>query len=303
MERILIIWFFLLMILTPPLFPGVWDLSQLDSSARITSLGGIDSVANTQFESIFGNPGSLDNSSGLCFGWMNTPLIGDVNYLVSGAKITNLFGFDFGLGLGLQQIRTDGIYQTALDGGGDAYILNNLQYDQTRLCFSLSRQLQAGLALGIGISTERINWGSLGAGNSYGLDLGAEFQPLEGLKIGVVGKNIMGKMTWTNNINESLSTRIKAGSEIKTPYGLLFIEAESTDTGKPDLRIGTIMPIFHFVELRAGFHPAASDVNNNEWFSLGLGINSSFIKLDYAYKHDFNYETNSQHTFSFLLEI
>lgn len=132
-------------------------------------------------------------------------------------------------------------------------------------------------------------------GRGFGLDLGAQAQVTERLRLGFVARDVVRNVTWTGSMDEDgkdlVESRptIQAGVAFKAPLGLtLAADVENTRENGKDvtrLRAGGELSAFGLLAVRGGVRTNPDGAKPTYSLGLGAGI-FKFLRLEGAIASD-----------------
>jgi hypothetical protein len=123
--------------------------------------------------------------------------------------------------------------------------------------------------------------------NGIGLDLGATWEPLEYLCVGLSVQNIGSRLWWSTGIREDVLTSVRIGIAGLFLKKSLIAEIDMLKTLQQPIQLsgGIQYTLFDIVSFRGGISADADYENihmRSPDYSLGLGVRYSFFGFDYA---------------------
>ncbi|MFA5929186.1 MAG: S-layer homology domain-containing protein, partial [Candidatus Margulisiibacteriota bacterium] len=297
------------------------DPMRLGIGARTIGMGRAFTGLADDVNAIFYNPAALVKLRGLQVMSMSTTLLGEVNYLTTGAAMPTKWGL-YGISI-ISRGVTGIIVQDYAPGRVDFSSGSSAAWNDNVIGLSGAWELGKFSGLGLvaaGATLKLFSAGvtgvsnaDLGSTNGSGmdLDLGLLADPSDTLSLGLQFRNILpvaqgGKVSYGGTV-EGVPAYIIAGAGYQVTDKLLTdLDIEySYSLSRPLLyRAGLEYQLMPYLWLRAGYDQtaksgAAGSVGSAEGnLSLGLGLNWKEFNFDYAYHAYGNMPENVVHFFS-----
>jgi hypothetical protein len=179
-------------------------------------------------------------------------------------------------------------------------------YNENAVAVSVAGRLLWHISLGA--TLRYLNEGMLnGNANGLGADVGATWQPVDFLCVGVSVQNIGGTLWWNTGHSDPVLTTFRAGIEASFLKNSLRAEL---DMLKPlqqpeEAALGLQYTLFNIVSVRGGMSldiDAASMHSSYPDYGVGVGVHYSFFGFDYGlWIPDSDLGLTHKFTISFLL--
>jgi hypothetical protein len=159
-------------------------------------------------------------------------------------------------------------------------------YNENAVAVSVAGRLLWHISLGA--TLRYLNEGMLnGSANGLGADVGATWQPVDFLCVGVSAQNIGGTLWWNTGHSDPVLTTIRAGIEASFLKKSLHAEL---DVLKPlqqpeEAALGLQYTLFDIVSVRGGISmdfDAGSMQSSYPDYALGIGVHYAFFGFDYG---------------------
>jgi hypothetical protein len=190
------------------------------------------------------------------------------NYLAAGLSITN-----YGVG-GIEG-------RDSLGNQTDSF-----NYSENSVAISAAGRIVGNIAVG---GTFRYLYEKLSTGraNGIGFDLGATYEPLPLLCVGLSAQNLLSKLWWNTGHDDPVLTDLRLGVAGLFLDKSLIAEIDFLKTVQQPLQIslGVQYTLFKIVSARGGISTDMDYINyhsNYPDYSFGLGIHYSIFGFDYA---------------------
>ena len=140
-----------------------------------------------------------------------------------------------------------------------------------------------------GVGVKYIKSTLVDSASTMSVDLGVESRGLmkDRLKLGLVGQNLLGSLTYDQESNDlPMQIKVGAGYEVKKNWTAVadMVFPKGADSW---LSLGTEYGLKMYepwgLFLRGGYNTRSSDVDGFAGFTLGLGVTHESLSVDYAY--------------------
>jgi hypothetical protein len=190
------------------------------------------------------------------------------NYLAAGISFTNY-------GVGNIEGR---------DSAGN--LTDTFDYGENSLCLSAAGRIVGNIAIG-GSFRYLYEKMSTGRANGIGFDLGATYEPIPSLCVGMSIQNILSKLWWNTGHDDPVLSSARLGVAGLFFDKSLIAEIDVLKTVQQPLQVslGAQYTLFRIVSARGGISFDADYVNFHTRYpdySFGLGIRYSVFGFDYA---------------------
>ena len=123
----------------------------------------------------------------------------------------------------------------------------------------------------------------------YSLEGGLRYHVNQVLTLGIVGRDVVGKVNWTTGLTENIPIQVLAGIEASLLDGRLVVSGQ-TDTTFKDHGLGAEYSIGEQIRLRGGY--------TKDSLTAGVGLETGNIQLDYSWV---GHELGGTHRVSFMV--
>ena len=273
------------------------DPMSLGVGARPLGMGRAYVAVAENGETLFINPAGLGRLDGYKFSSMYTNLMGDVNYMVLGGVVPNVYGGSLGLGLINTGVKDINLYDTTGTPMGTA------SWSQNEMFLSYGHKVENDYIknLYVGGNLKFFNMtgtssADAGSGSGFDMDLSALYTPIPMASFGITAQNFLpssmgAKIHRTSGLDESIPVSLKMGAKVNLfgkadealrPSAQSLIAAVDYDFTRSmygTAHVGLEYSPMKNLALRLG-----SDQSN---LTAGVGLKYNGIAFDYAF-HPFN---------------
>jgi len=239
------------------LFLNSFSLCQFDPGAKQIAMSYSNTASDKDVFALFNNPSCLTNISSSEVGIYYSPAPFGLKELSNAYAAFNEptnFG-SFALG--------------AMDYGFDLY-------REYKIVFGYAKNILSNLSAGVALNYHAVSIKNYGKTSTFYLDAGFLMQLADELSYGFLVKNI-NRADFGKNDNH-IPTLLRTGISFNpVKEFLLNLSFEKETLLQPSFLFGINYDIIEFLSLRTGFSSEPAK------FSGGLGINYSFLSLDYAF--------------------
>lgn len=282
------------------------DISEIGTSARAISLGRAYSAAESTVDSVFFNPAGLSGIDSFNFTSMYSSLSDDFSYTSLGISLPVKYGV---LGFAIANEASGALYRTALDSDGKVITDGSDTFNFTDRVYSLSfaGQMNKELAFGarIKIYEKKAYMIEDGHGSGLSADIGLLYKPHDRISLGLYHENLSGSgISWPTGTRDVLPSRTGAGLKYLARQDLVLMIDAGISSGRPLLfKTGGEWRLHDLVFLRAGLEQ--TDIGGNKYlnYSLGAGSDLDTFRVDYAYRSDSAFSSNSSHFVSISFDM
>ncbi|MDD5594607.1 MAG: hypothetical protein PHG97_07720 [Candidatus Margulisbacteria bacterium] len=187
-----------------------FDPLSIAIGARPLGMGGAFVAVADDGNTLFNNPAGLGEIDSVKFTSMSGALLEDVNYTVLGGILP--FGNQFSLGAGYAGAFVSGLEIRDARGnlGGSA------NYGNSTAFIALGKKLNDRSSLGLSLKYYFASASERSSGNGWNIDAGLLQSGWNWLKLGLVGRNLIGtsRINYQNGQSEPLPFSIRAGTKI-----------------------------------------------------------------------------------------
>ncbi|NLJ24846.1 MAG: hypothetical protein GX354_05385 [Firmicutes bacterium] len=251
------------------------------TTARIWGMGNAGVAAARGVEGLYYNPAALSDLSRPELSISHSALFSDtdLNFIAAALPITE----QGGIGAGLLLLSSPGIPGTSEDALED-------YFDYLQAVAYVGTGTRINEQLGAGVTVKGL-FGRLDDATcrGYALEGGLRYKLNQVLTLGILGRDVVGRLDWTTGLTENLPTQVLAGVEASLWDGRLQVAAQ-TDTTFKDRGFGAEYIIGEQIRVRGGY--------TKESLTAGVGLGVGSIHLDYSWV---GHELGGTHRISFMV--
>ncbi|NMB46755.1 MAG: hypothetical protein GX998_10155 [Firmicutes bacterium] len=260
------------------------SILRFGTTARIWGMGNAGVAAARGVEGLYYNPAALCDvkQPELSISHAAWLVETDLNFMAAALPLAD----QGGLGAGLLLLSSPGIPATSDEGALEGYF----DYLQGVVYVSAGRAISDDWEMGV---TAKGLFGEVEAEScrGYSLEGGLRFKVSEMLTLGILARDVWGKVQWTTGLTEAIPTQILGGAVVSLLDGQLLVSGQ-TDTGFKDRGIGAEYSIGEHVQLRGGYA--------KESITAGVGLGVGNIRLDYSWV---GHDLGGTHRISFAVRF
>lgn len=281
---------------------GAAEYLKLPVHAQSASLEGAVTAWRQELAGLQFNPAVLEAADTLSYSLMGSYSFMTLDRKHLAINIAGSIGSYLALGLSFVNHGVENI--EGRDSMG--FSTDNFEYQENALAVSVAGRLKWNISLGASVrylfeSMEKER------ANGVGFDLGATYQPLPQLCIGVSGLNIGSRLWWSTGHDDPVLPEARIGVAGILLDEDLIIEGDIIKCLRQPLAgsFGVQYTLFHILSLRGGISSSV-DIKDRDSkkpdFSLGIGMRYSFVGFDYAL-HVPSSELGVSHKVSIIVKI
>lgn len=283
------------------------DLMLAGSTPYNIALGNTGVYGSSGIESIFENPAYIDTSHNISAGFMTSKLPDEANLYMGGVRVNFEQGWTWGAAFARTAV--DEINHTGLDVNDNPVILDTFSYSQLKFKNVLAKAINRNLQVGLGVSLESLQAGSLASGSGLLCDLGLVYIIDENIQLGlrsdIFGEYYLfnipfGAIKFKGGDTEVIPNKVNAGLNIKAMPDLnVMIAASHIRKQDINISLGANYLAAKQLEIRAGISQERISKGERAYsLSLGLGVLLDIFRLDYAFKNHPEFNDMNLHAFS-----
>ncbi|MFC1477986.1 S-layer homology domain-containing protein [Candidatus Margulisiibacteriota bacterium] len=283
--------------------PGV-----VGQPARAQAMGLSTVAFQNDINSLFHNPAGIEHDGKFQAVSMYSKMMEEVDYILLGVSFP-VSGYT--LGLGINSISAPDVYYAeSFDSQtGNPNMISN-EYRNDLFQVTVARTFYPWIPLSVGGSLKYLRQGIMSdaelSGTGFGMDVGAIYDVLPNIAVGLSYKNIYSSFAWGTGTNETLQKVLSAGINTNWLNDDLNVAGKIEYNGDLSdflLSMGVEYHYLKFLSLRAGYKDCKAVDESNAGtkhgsITLGTGLRFGNYSLDYAYVPYYTLNEDTKHYLS-----
>ncbi|MFH1429052.1 MAG: S-layer homology domain-containing protein [Candidatus Margulisiibacteriota bacterium] len=283
--------------------PGV-----IGQPARAQAMGLSTIAFENDINNLFQNPAGIEHDGDFQAVSMYSKMMEDVDYILLGVSFPVS---EYTLGLGINSITAaDVYYAESFDSQTGNPNMTSSEYRNDLIQVTVARTFYPWIPLSVGGSLKYLRQGIMSdpalSGSGFGMDIGAIYDVMPNIAVGVAYKNVYSSFSWGTGTNETLDKVLSAGLNTNWLNDNLNVSGKieyNRDLSDFLLSLGVEYHYPKFLSLRAGYKDCkAVDADNagakSGSITLGTGLRFGNYSLDYAYVPYYTLNEDTKHYLS-----
>jgi hypothetical protein len=270
--------------------PGV--LLRMPVGARALGTGGAFTAQADDASSVYWNPAAVYLGKGIAFEFMNSQM--GHERMVNFAASTMPLSSDFGIGMYWTGFQIAGIEARAGNSAAPDFVFDSNHHT---LGLSVGHWLTYNTAIGLTAKFFTTNL-SENAATGFGFDFGLRLEPMDGVVLGGVARNLMAGYKWETH-REKIPLTFRGGLALK-PHDLLtlMMDVEQTPGSPLGFHFGTEVHAASAFPIRFGYD--AGRLTGG--FGIEMDVSAHEVGVSYSYAND-RILNQGLHTFSLFVQV